>query len=210
MSIRLFVADDHVIVLAGLKSLLRGSGIEVVGEAATSEAAVRLAEKHHPNVVMLDVRMPKHDGLWALARIRQKRPDLPVLMWSAFDDPAFVARSIALGANGYLVKTATKNELVKAIRTAAAGGTTWTRAELRRVPRVLATPRLPGDAEASLTQRESDVLKQLALGASNRDIAIALGIAYDTAKKSVGSTLRKIGTEDRTQAAIWAVRKKLA
>ena len=118
-------------------------------------------------------------------------PDVPVLMWSAFDNPAFVARSVALGANGYILKSATRDELVKAIRTAAVGSTTWTRTEMRRVARSIATPRNASDVEAPLTQRETEVLKELAQGARNHEIARALGIGCETVKEHVGRDLSK-------------------
>jgi DNA-binding NarL/FixJ family response regulator len=209
MSIRILVADDHEIVRVGLKSLLRGTDIKFVGEAATSEAAIRLAQKHSPDLILLDVQMPGNDGLWALAKLKSDRPDLPVLMWSAFDNPTFVARAVALGANGYVLKTATRDELVRAIQTAAAGDTTWTRAELRRVGNALATPRTLAGVEAPLTQRESEVLKELAQGATNKEIARTLGISFETVKEHVGNIFRKIGARDRTQVAIWAVRNNL-
>jgi DNA-binding NarL/FixJ family response regulator len=209
MIIRILVVDDHEIIRAGLKSLLRETDIRIVGEAATSEAAVQLTEKHSPDVVLVDVQMPGNDGLWALAKIKADRPDQSVLMWSAFDNPAFVARAVALGANGYVLKTATRDELVKEIRSAAAGDTTWTRAELRRVANALAAPRNLVGVEAPLTHREIEVLKELTCGATNKEIATTLKISKETVKEYVYNIFRKIGTTDRTQAAVWAARKKL-
>jgi DNA-binding NarL/FixJ family response regulator len=209
MSIKILVADDHEVVRSGLKSLLQGTDIKIVGEAATGDAALRLTLKHNPDVVLLDVRMVDGDGLTALGRIKLDRPNQPILMWSAFDNPTYVARAVALGANGYLVKSASREKLVEAIRTVATGETTWTREELRRVTGALATPRLSSDVEVPLTQRESEVLRQLASGATNKEIAVALHISYETVKEHVQHILRKIGVTDRTQAAIWAVRKSL-
>jgi DNA-binding NarL/FixJ family response regulator len=209
MSIRVLVADDHEAVRAGLRSLLQGTDIKIVGEAGTGEAVLRLTKRHNPDVVLLDIQMPDKDGLWALGRLKVDYPELPVLIFSAFDNPAFVARAVALGAHGYVLKSATKEKLVDAIRSAAAGQTTWTREELRRVTGALATPRLTADVEVPLTQRESEVLKHLALGATNKEIALALHISYETVKEHVQHILRKIGVTDRTQAAVWAVRKSL-
>ena len=127
MSIRILVADDHEVVRTGLKSLLHGTDIRIVGEAGTGEAALRLTKKHQPDLVLLDIQMPDKDGLWALGRLKADCPELPVLIFSAFDNPAFVARAVALGANGYVLKSTTKEKLVDAIRSAAAGQTTWTR-----------------------------------------------------------------------------------
>ncbi len=209
MSIKLLVADDHDVVRTGLKSLLHGTDIKIVAEAGTGEAALRLTKKHEPDVVLLDVQMPDKDGLWALGRLKVDFPEVPVLIFSAFENPAFIARAVALGAHGYVLKSTGKEELVEAIQAVAAGKTIWTREALRRVTGALATPRLNSDVEVPLTQRESEVLKQLAQGATNKEIAVALHISYETVKEHVQHILRKIGVTDRTQAAVWAVRKSL-
>ena len=209
MSIKLIVADDHEVVRAGLKSLLQGTDVKIVGEAATGESALRLVLKHPVNVVLLDVRMPEGDGLSTLARIRLEKPELAILIWSAFDNPTYVARAVALGANGYVLKSAGKDKLLQAIHAVAAGETIWTREELRRVTGALTTPRLSADIEVPLTQRENEVLRQLAEGATNKEIAHTLHISYETVKEHVQHILRKIGVTDRTQAAVWAVRKKM-
>lgn len=209
MGIKLLVADDHEVVRAGLKSLLAGTDIKIVGEAATGEAALKLALKHNPDVVLMDIRMPEGDGLTGLGRIKLDRPNMPVLIWSAFDNPTYVARAVALGANGYVLKTTSRDKLLQAIRVAATGENTWTREELRRVTGALATPRLAADTEVPLTQRESEVLRQLALGLTNKEIALALKISYETVKEHVQHVLRKVGVTDRTQAAVWAVRRGL-
>jgi len=208
-AIKILVADDHEVVRAGLKSMLAGTDIKIVGEAATGEAALRLAMKHNPDVVLMDIRMPDGDGLTALNRIKLDRPKMPVLIWSAFDNPTYVARAVALGGNGYILKSGSRDKLLQAIRTAATGENTWTREELRRVTGALATPRLSADIEVPLTQRESEVLRQLALGLTNKEIALALKISYETVKEHVQHVLRKVGVTDRTQAAVWAVRKGL-
>ena len=209
MPITLLIADDHEVVRTGLKSLFAGTDIEVIAEAATGEAAVRLALEHNPDVVLLDIRMPEGDGLNALGRIKLDRPDMPVLILSTYDNPTYVARSVALGASGYILKGTTRENLLQAIRTAAEGQTSWTRDALRRVTGALATPRLAADVEVPLTQRESEVLRQLAFGLTNKEIALALHISYETVKEHVQHILRKIGVSDRTQAAVWAVRKGL-
>jgi DNA-binding NarL/FixJ family response regulator len=210
MSIKVLIADDHEVVRTGLKSLLAGTDIKVVAEATTGDSCLKMALKHSPDVVLLDVRMPEGDGLAALVRIKLDRPELPVLIWSGFDNPMYVARAVALGASGYLLKSAPRDKLLQAIRSAAAGEATWTREELRRVTGALATPRMAADVEVPLTLRESEVLRQLALGLTNKEIALALRISYETVKEHVQHILRKIGVTDRTQAAVWAVRKSLA
>ena len=207
--IKLLVADDHEVVRSGLRNLLAGSDIQVDAEVATGNAAVKYTLEHDVDVVLMDIRMPDGDGLTALGRIRLDKPDQPILMLSTFDNPTYIARAVALGANGYLLKGCTRDELVAAITTVSTGENAWTRDELRRVTGALATPRLAADVEVPLTQREGEVLRQLAYGLSNKEIAQALHISYETVKEHVQHILRKIGVSDRTQAAVWAVRKEL-
>ncbi|MDY0168700.1 MAG: response regulator transcription factor [Thermoguttaceae bacterium] len=207
--IKLLIADDHEVVRSGLKVLLADTDIKIVGEVATGAAAVKFALEHDIDVALLDIRMPEGDGLTSLGRIKLDKPDLPILILSTFDNPTYVARAVALGASGYLLKGCTRDELINAIHTAVAGESAWTREELRRVTGALATPRLTADVEVPLTQRESEVLKQLAYGLTNKEIAQTLSISYETVKEHVQHILRKIGVSDRTQAAVWAVRKEL-
>jgi DNA-binding NarL/FixJ family response regulator len=209
MAIDLLIADDHEVVRMGLKSLLEGTDIRIVAEASGGNAALKLAVKHRPHVVLLDVRMPDGDGLNCLARIKLDIPQIPIIMFSAFDNPTYVARAVALGAAGYLLKSAGRDEIVSAIQAASRGETIWSRDELRRVTGALAAPRSNTESDVPLTKRESEVLKQLAFGLTNKEIAQTLGISYETVKEHVQHILRKIGVSDRTQAAVWAVRKDL-
>jgi DNA-binding NarL/FixJ family response regulator len=209
MSIRVLIADDHEVVRCGLRSLVEGTDIDVIGEANTGEEALQRVNELKPDVLLLDIRLPDGDGLKTLGRIKLDYPDLPVLMFSAYDNPTYVARAVALGASGYLLKDIGRDDALTLIRKAAAGEDVWTREELRRVTGALATPRLAVDVEVPLTQRESEVLRQLALGLTNKEIAQALHISYETVKEHVQHILRKIGVSDRTQAAVWAVRKGL-
>lgn len=211
MTIRLLIADDHVVVRAGLKNLLDDVfDIDIVADAADGEEAIRLARRHRPNVVLLDVRMPGADGLAVLGQLRTELPGSAVVMFSSYDNPTYIARAVALGAAGYLVKNASRDDIIGAIRRAAAGEALWSREGLRRVTGALSTPRAPTELDAPLTKRESEVLKQLALGLSNKEIAQALEISYETVKEHVQHILRKLAVADRTQAAVWAVRKGLA
>lgn len=209
MSIRILIADDHEVVRSGLKSLVAGTDIKVVAEVSTGEDAVRSVDENELDVVLLDIRMDNGDGLTALGRIKLDHPDLPILMLSTYDNPTYVARAVALGASGYLLKGSSRDRLIEAIQTAAKGESAWTREELRRVTGALSTPRLAADIEVPLTKRESEVLQQLAFGLTNKEIAQALGISYETVKEHVQHILRKVGVADRTQAAVWAVRKGL-
>jgi DNA-binding NarL/FixJ family response regulator len=211
MSIRVLIADDHEVVRCGLRRLMEGTDVEIVAEASSGEEAVRaaLGNEIPIDLVMLDIRMADCDGLKALGRIKLDRPELPVLMLSTYDNPTYVARAVAMGATGYVLKGASRAELLESIHKSAAGESAWTRDELRRVTGALATPRLNADVEVPLTQRESEVLRQLAQGKTNKEIALSLGISYETVKEHVQHILRKVGVSDRTQAAVWAVRKGL-
>jgi len=208
--IQLLIADDHEMVRCGVKNLLEGTDITVVAEAATGQAAIKLALEKDVDVVLLDVRMPDVDGVTALGRIKLDKPDLPVLLFSACDHSASIAKAIALGASGFLLKGCSRDELLATIRAAAAGESAWTREKLRSVSGSLGTPRLAGSLEVSLTKREGEVLRQLAGGLSNKQIAVELKISYETVKEHVQHIFRKIGVSDRTQAAVWAVRNDLA
>ena len=209
MTTRILVADDHEVVRYGLRSLLAGTEIEIVAEASSGTEVMQVITEHKLDLVLLDVRMPEPDGLNVLGRLKLDFPDLPVLMLSTYDNPTYIARAVALGAAGYLLKGADRERILDAVRRAAAGESVWTREELRRVTGAMATPRLNANVEVPLTQRESEVLHQLALGLTNKEIATQLHISYETVKEHVQHILRKIGVSDRTQAAVWAVRKEL-
>jgi DNA-binding NarL/FixJ family response regulator len=207
--IRLLIAEDHELVRIGLRGLLADTEIKIVAEVTSGQAAVKYALENDVDVVLMDIRMPDGDGLTALGRIKLEKPDMPVVVLSTFDNPAYIARAVALGASGYLLKGCTRDELIKAIQSAAAGEDIWTRDELRRVAGALATPRIAADVEVSLTKREGEVLRQVAYGLTNKDIAQTLHISYETVKEHVQHILGRIGVTDRTQAAVWAVRKEL-
>ncbi len=210
MTIRLLLADDHDLLRLGFQALLAShDDLEIIAEAASGEQAYEAVAACNPDLVVLDVRMAQGDGLNCLGRLKLEYPDLPVLMISSYDNPTYVARAVALGASGYLLKSSTGEELVEAIRAVAAGESVWKREALRRMTGALATPRLNVDVEVPLTQRESEVLQQMALGLTNKEIAQVLGISYETVKEHVQHVLRKVGVADRTQAAVWAVRSGL-
>ena len=209
MSIKIVIADDHEIVRIGLKALFERTNISVVGEAADGNAAYKVAKKHKPDLVLLDVRMPEVDGLSCLARLKLDLPKTHVLMFSSFDNPTYLARALALGASGYLLKSVSPDKIVSAIRSVANGDAIWAKEELRRVSGALGAPSVTSDGDVQLTKREGEVLKQLAFGLTNKEIAQALGISYETVKEHVQHILQKLAVTDRTQAAVWAVRKNL-
>lgn len=197
---KVLVADDHVVVRAGLAQWLKNWTIY---EAVDAAEVLKLYRKHKPNVVVLEARLPG-GGLECLAKLKLAAPEAQVLMFSGYDNPTYVARAVALGAQGYLMKGTTCKEFLSAVRTVADGGDVWTRETLNRV-----TGLLPSTDGPKLTGRESEVLKQLALGLSNREIGQALGISYETVKEHVQHILRKLDVSDRTQAAVWVVKQQL-
>jgi len=206
---RVLVVDDHEIVRMGLRLALQNTDIEICGESGTALEALEAVSTLKPDAVLLDIRMEGGDGLNALGRLKLDHADLPILLFSAYDNPTYIARAVALGAAGYVLKSAGNDRLIEALKMALNGESAWTREELRRVTGALATPRMSQDIEVPLTQRESEVLRQMALGLTNKEIAKMLGISYETVKEHVQHILRKIGVSDRTQAAVWAVRKNL-
>lgn len=207
MAVRLLIADDHEVVRAGLKSLLAAAPeVQVVGEAADGAEALRLSRRHRPDVALLDVRMPQADGLAVLAQLRAERPATAIVMFSSYDNPTYIGRAMALGAVGYLLKSASGDAIIQAVRRAAAGETLWSSESRRQVSAALATERAPAEIDAPLTKREAEVLRHMALGLSNKEIAQALEITADTVKEHVQHILKKLALADRTQAAVWAVR----
>jgi len=209
MPIRVLIADDHEVVRIGLRSMFAGTDVEVVAEAGTGTAALEQSLSLNLDLVLLDVRMPDGDGLRVLSRLKDEKPELPVLMISTYDNSTYMARSVALGANGYFLKDVTRETLLEAIIRATKGEMVWRRDELRRVTGAMSTPRMPVDVDVPLTPRESEVLHQLAHGLTNKEIAQVLSISYETVKEHVQHILQKIGVSDRTQAAVWAVRQGL-
>jgi DNA-binding NarL/FixJ family response regulator len=203
------IVDDHEVVRRGLVSLFAESPVRVCGEAATSDEAVRQARKHKPDVVLLDVRLGEADGLDAIKRIRSAAPATKVVMLSAFDNPTYVARAVAAGAHDYLLKTISRTDLVTAVKAAAAGEHATRTGELRRVAGQMSRREKSSATGVPLTGRETQVLRLIAMGLANQEIANALDISVETVKEHVQNLLRKLGVGDRTQAAVWALRHGL-
>ena len=206
MAISVLIVDDHEIVRQGLISLMRDSPIRICGEAATPDEAIRQARKLHPDVVMLDVRLGDRDGLDVIKRIRAAAPGVRVVMLSAFDNPTYVARAVSAGAHDYVLKTASRGDLIAAVTGAAAGAAPSRNGELRKVAVAMAKREPATDSGVPLTPRETQVLRQIAMGLANQEIADALKISVETVKEHVQNLLRKLSVSDRTQAAVWALR----
>jgi DNA-binding NarL/FixJ family response regulator len=205
--IRVVVADDHEVVRTGLTSLFRGSELEVVGKAGNGDEAVEQVAQHRPDVVLLDIRMPVCDGLSSMEKIRQQFPDTCIVIFSGYDNPTYIARSVALGAADYVLKGASREELLDAITRAARGDEPPESSLLRQIKRVMRRRHDHDDDGVPLTNREMQVLRHVALGLSNREIGKSLEISIETVKEHVQNILRKLEVNDRTQAAVWAVRR---
>ena len=209
MPITVLIVDDHEIVRRGLASVFKDSGVRIVSEATTGAEAVRLARRHKPEVVLLDIRLGEEDGLDSIRRLRTAAPTARVVAFSAFDNPTYVARAVSAGAHDYLLKTASRADLIAAVTGAATGAPPTRTGELRRMASSIANRELPAHTAVPLTPRETQVLRLVAMGLSNREIADALEISIETVKEHVQNLLRKVELGDRTQAAVWALRNGL-
>jgi DNA-binding NarL/FixJ family response regulator len=204
--LRVVIADDQPMMRAGFKAVLEATGsIEVVAEAATGEEAVAAAEANRPDVVLMDIRMPGMDGIEATRRLPRQR----VLILTTFGLDEYIIEALRAGASGFLLKDAPTREVVEAVRAVAAGDAVLapavTRQLLDQVGRRLpaAVSRTP-DGLAELTDREQEVLRMLAVGMSNAEIATALVVSEPTVKTHVSNLLGKLGLRDRVQAVIYA------
>ncbi|WP_043627697.1 response regulator [Nonomuraea candida] len=214
--IRVLVVDDQTLVRQGIRSLLGLTDeIEVVGEADDGMTALAAIEEHAPDVVLLDLRMPRHDGIWALTALRDVtawRPP-PVLVLTTFDTDTLVLDAMRAGACGYLLKDVTLDQLTRAIRTLADGGTLISPSITSRLLRAVRDRRPPGGADLPriqpLTERELEVLRLVAEGYSNREIARALFLAEGTVKNHVSTVLLKLGARDRTNAVLRALHENV-
>jgi DNA-binding NarL/FixJ family response regulator len=211
--IRVIVVDDQAIVRDGLVVLIGLlEGIEVVAEAADGDEAVRGVEVHRPHVVLMDLRMPHRDGVWATERITRDFPDTAVLVLTTYEDDDSITRALLAGARGYLTKDAGRHQLETAIRTVAAGQAALSAEVSRRIMTRLehaAQPRkdvigLPGitgtDRVTDLTPRETEVAQMIANGLSNSQIAASLFISLATVKSHVNAIFAKLGTANRFEA----------
>jgi DNA-binding NarL/FixJ family response regulator len=214
--IRVLIIDDHQMVRQGLRTFLDvQDDIEVVGEAADGEAGVRVAAEVAPDVVLLDLRMPDSDGVAALNRLREEGSAARVLVVTSFTDPATVLPALRAGAAGYVYKDVDPQALAAAIRAVHAGHVLLHPDVARLLISALPYAGAPGGGGTAaprdrLTARELEVLAELARGRSNREIARKLGLAEKTVKTHVSAILGKLGVQDRTQAALHAVRAGLS
>ncbi|MDX6657382.1 MAG: hypothetical protein QOH62_2175 [Solirubrobacteraceae bacterium] len=207
--IGVLVVDDHAVVREGLRTFLElQDGIAVVGEAGDGEEAVRQAEALRPDVVLMDLAMPRLDGVGAMRELRRRLPAIRVIVLTSFAEDERLLPAIQSGAAGYLLKNVAPAELARAVRAAHAGDALLDPHVAARLVEALAQP-AGEDPPERLTTREQEVLGLIARGFSNKRIARELGIAEKTVKTHVGHVLAKLGVADRTQAALHAVRMGL-
>lgn len=205
--IRVLLADDHTLLREGLRRSLEGAGLTVVAEAADGEEAVVLAEQHRPDVVLMDVTMPKGGGVEATRVIRSRLPEVEVVMLTMHAEPAVVGEAIRAGAAGYLLKDCTTDDIVSMLQVVASGEAALSPA-LASSMLEAAQPEATavGASESLLTKREEEVLKLIADGASTPEVGTALYISTKTVRHHLSSIYDKLDSRDRTQAVLRAVR----
>jgi len=209
-TIRIVIVDDHAIWRGGVRSMLEDTEFEVVGEASSGREALEVTHQTQPRIVLLDIRMAGGDGLDTLQALRSQNPDTAVVMLTTYDNPTYMARAVAGGAVGYLLKGMDQEELLTALRAVHRGEILLTAKDLSHLLRGI-TPETPGmlDLIEPLTDRELEVLRLMATGLPNREIAAILFIAECTVKTHVEHIIGKLGVSDRVQAAVWAARHGL-
>jgi DNA-binding NarL/FixJ family response regulator len=211
--IRVFLVDDHKVVRSGMRAFLSMlSDIEVIGEAADGQAALDELAVHArsdtlPDVVLMDLLMPRLDGVGATAEVRKRYPDVQVVALTSFSEAERVHAALVAGAAGYLLKDADADDLAAAIRAAHDGEVHLDPVVARKLTQLLIAP---AHTATALTARERDVLVLVARGYSNREIADSLVISERTARTHVSNVLVKLNLASRTQAALWAIREGLA
>ena len=209
--IEICVVDDQTLVRQGIRSLLSYSAeIAVTAEASDGDDALEAIRRHRPDVVLLDLRMPRRDGIATLQALRARGDQTPVLVLTTFDDDELVLQALHNGANGYLLKDVTLEHLVHAIRTLAQGGTLIEPSVTQRLLHAADSQPQPDFLDGllravDLTERELEILRLMAAGYANREIADALHLAPGTVKNHVSSLLTKLGVRDRTRAVLRAL-----
>ena len=206
---RVVVVDDQMLVRHGIRGLLDLAGIDVVGEADDGAAALEVIAEARPDVVLLDLRMPRHDGIWVLKRLREAGSRVPALVLTTFNDDELVLEALRAGARGYLLKDVTLEQLTRAVRTLADGGTLVAPSITDRLLRAVQDgppPAAEGPVRIEdLTEREREGVRLGAEGCSNREIAGGLHRAEGTVKNHVSAILVKLGARDRTNAVLRAL-----
>jgi DNA-binding NarL/FixJ family response regulator len=208
--ITLLIADDHPMVRAGLKSMLSDSRIRIVGEAGSGREALEMALKLKPKVVLMDIRMPDMDGIQALEAIKVEKLDTRTIMLTTYRSTAYLLKSLSAGAAGFVLKDISREELLAAVYSVAEGTSLVDRQFLQDVLRSLESAEkakgTPEELVESLTAREMDILRLMVEGLTNQAIGEVLGLSAGTVKGYAQTVMHKLSTNDRTQAAVKAIR----
>jgi DNA-binding NarL/FixJ family response regulator len=207
VSIRLMLADDHRMLREGLRRSMIDQGFDVVGEARDGEEAIRLAHELHPEVILMDVTMPEIDGVEATRQIRSSLPEIKVVMLTMHADQEVLTAAIRAGANGYLVKDCSTDEIASAVRMAVSGETALSpQLAASMLDEVRRLDRPSSEEDRIVTRREEEVLQLIADGCSTPEVAEKLYISQKTVKNHLASIYQKLDARDRTQAVLQAVR----
>jgi len=206
MSLGVLIADPSPLIRAGLRRMLEGTPLHVAAEADDGRQAIESADRVHPQLVLIEARMPTADSFQALSALGLARPAPYAVVFTAHDSPTYMAAALAMRASAYVLKSAGRGELIDTLLRAAEGEDCWTTSQRRRVRSALDFPRRRRDPDGLLTAREHDVLSCLVDGQTNKRLAESLEISSETAKEHVQNVLRKLWLADRTQAALWALR----
>jgi DNA-binding NarL/FixJ family response regulator len=210
VTIKVAIADDHSLVRQGLRRYLElADGIDVVGEAANGKELIDLVESKSPEIALVDIRMPEMDGLEAARVIREKFPDVGVIMLTAYDDRQFVVEAVRSGARGYVLKARDAEHLIQTVRLVAGGNMVIDPQLVVALAEELSQAKERDRRAETLTAREIEVLQLLAFGHTNRDIAERLYISPDTVKTHLEHIFEKLGASDRTAAVAEALRRRL-
>ncbi len=205
--IRVMIVDDHAVVRGGLSKFLQvHKDLELVGEAENGKEAIRLAEQLHPDVVLMDLKMPEMDGVAATRELRQRQPNTRVLVLTSFAEDNMVQGALQAGATGYLLKNVSVSELANAIRAAHAGRMTLSSEATEALVHAAAHPIVPAD---ELTEREREVLALMVDGLSNQEIADRLFLSLGTVKFHAGNIYSKLGVDSRVAAVTMAIQRRL-
>ncbi len=208
-TIRVVLADDHAVVRKGIREFLEeDAGIRVVAEANDGEEAVALVAREQPDVALFDIQMPRLSGLDAARRVRKEQPAVHVLMLTAYEDEPYILAALQAGVNGYLLKTASSDELIRAVHAVADGETALSPAIAKKLVQQATGTMAAGRLVEPLTERELEVLRFAAQGMSNRQIAAQLAISDRTVQGHLANIYDKLHVSTRTEAVLFAVREK--
>jgi DNA-binding NarL/FixJ family response regulator len=207
MPTKIVLADDHPIVCEGISRVAHEAGMEIASVATTARDIGDTVKQYRPNVLVTEVRIAGHDALKTLEPLQLEVPECTVVVFSSFTNPTNIARAAALGCHEFIFKSAPVADLIKAIQSAASGEPTrpdsllvTTKSRMKRSAQF--------DSGSPLTNRETQVLRHVSMGLKNREIGKSLGISVETVKEHVQNILRKLNVNDRTQAAVWAIRQE--